>query len=70
MNSKEGLDIEKVGNVRVSTGHDICLNVGATPAFYLLPGRSLLFLMVVTHILYQLLQRPTNFLRKTSVGTP
>nr|XP_021494449.1 hyaluronidase PH-20-like [Meriones unguiculatus] len=72
MNCKERLDIEKVENITVCTDNAICISthVEPSPAFYLLPEKSLLFLTAVTHILYHLLQEPSHFLRKVSVGTP
>lgn len=57
MDCKERPDIESVKNVNVCTRNNICLNTRVDPdrAFYLLPGKNLLFFITVAHILYHLL---------------
>lgn len=57
MNCKERPDIERVENVNVCTHNNICIKTHVDPdrAFYLLPGKNLLFFITVTHILYHLL---------------
>nr|XP_048306897.1 hyaluronidase PH-20-like [Myodes glareolus]XP_048306898.1 hyaluronidase PH-20-like [Myodes glareolus] len=57
MGCKERPDIESVTNVNVCTRNNICLNTHVDPgrAFYLLPGKNLLFFITVAHILYHLL---------------
>lgn len=57
MGCKERPDIESVTNVNVCTRNNICLNTYVDPgrAFYLLPGKNLLFFITVAHILYHLL---------------
>ncbi|CAH6778351.1 hyaluronidase PH-20 [Phodopus roborovskii] len=53
MTCEERSDIEYVGNVNVCTGNDVCIKAEVDPnlASYLLPGKSLLFLIALTQIL-------------------
>ncbi|CAO2599884.1 Hyaluronidase PH-20 [Lemmus lemmus] len=72
MNCTERPDIESVKNVDVCTRNNICLNthVERGRAFYLLPGKNLLFFITVANILYHLLSGPLNLLGQLSVGVP
>uniref|UniRef100_A0A8C6H9T6 Hyaluronidase n=1 Tax=Mus spicilegus TaxID=10103 RepID=A0A8C6H9T6_MUSSI len=72
MTCKETSDIKNVQDVNVCIGDNVCIKakVEPNPAFYLLPGKSLLFMTTLGHVLYHLPQDIFVFPRKTLVSTP
>ncbi|XP_055464118.1 hyaluronidase PH-20-like [Psammomys obesus] len=66
MNCEENPHIDYVPEVKVCTGDNVCIesHVEPDPAFYLLPGKRLLVLTVLTHILLHLPQ-DSFFFRET-----
>ncbi|XP_003502177.1 hyaluronidase PH-20 [Cricetulus griseus] len=72
MDCQETPDIEDIMDVNVCIGDNICIKaeVEPNPASYLLPGKSLLFLIVLTQILHHMLEDIFVFLEKMLVGAP
>lgn len=72
MKCTERSDIESVENVNVCTGDNICINapVERNLAPCLLPGKGILLLTVLTHVLHHLLEDSLAFLGKMLVGAP
>lgn len=64
--------IESVENVNVCTGDNVCINARVEPdlAPCLLPGKGILLLTVLTHVLHHLLEDNLAFLGKMLVGAP
>ncbi|XP_059113422.1 hyaluronidase PH-20-like [Peromyscus eremicus] len=72
MNCKENSEIEDVEDVNVCTGDKVCIKAEVEPdlASYLLPGKSLVFLTALMHILHHLPEDIFLFLGKILVGAP
>lgn len=65
-------DIESVESVSVCTGDNVCIKapVERNLSPCLLPGKGILLLTVLTHVLHHLLEESLAFLGKMLVGAP
>ncbi|CAO2602639.1 Hyal4 [Lemmus lemmus] len=72
MKCKERSDIEYVESVNVCTGDNICIKALVEPnlAPYLLPGKSILLLSALVHVLRHLLEDRLAFLGKMLAAAP
>lgn len=71
MNCKENSEIEDIEDVNVCTGDNVCIKAEVVDlASYLLPGKSLLFLIALMHILHHLPEDIFLFLGKMLTGAP
>ncbi|XP_075810091.1 hyaluronidase PH-20-like [Microtus pennsylvanicus] len=68
----ERSDIESVESVSVCTGDNVCIRAPVEPNLSprLLPGKGVLLLTVLTHVLHHLLEESLAFLGKMLVGAP
>lgn len=71
-NCKERSDIEYIESVNVCTGDNVCIKDFVVPnlAPYLLPGKGILLLTVLMHVLHHLLEDRLTFLGKMLVDAP
>ncbi|KAH0502905.1 Hyaluronidase-4 [Microtus ochrogaster] len=65
-------DIESVESVSVCTGDNVCIKAPVEPNLSpcLLPGKGILLLTVLTHVLHHLLEESLAFRGKMLVGAP
>ncbi|XP_031236637.1 hyaluronidase PH-20 [Mastomys coucha] len=72
MTCAETSDIQMVQDVNVCIGDNVCIkaSVEPNPAFYLLPGKSLLFMTILAHMLHHLPRDVFDFPQKMLVSAP